>query len=121
MGQLAFVWYENRAWNPPHRVGTCTEWNRGARICARVVRDTLDWPAVAKRLAELGAWQMSADCATDRSFVTDSGELLMRRLQGARYDQYQCNAPTFRTNSSAGRAALELYKYYQSLFRAQAD
>jgi hypothetical protein len=117
-GQLVMVWHEARAWGPPrYRGGHCTDWKSDARRCAKVVRDTIDWPAAARRFGDLGAWDMTAPCVTRNEAITDAGDLYIRRLQGSRDDRYHCNAPSHRTDSEAGRAALALYDYYGSLVR----
>jgi len=63
------------------------------------------------------AWDMTAPCVTRNEAITDAGDLYIRRLQGSRDDRYHCNAPSHRTDSEAGRAALALYDYYGSLVR----
>jgi hypothetical protein len=112
VGQVVMVWHEARAWGPPRYQGQCTEWKSGARHCAKVVRDTIDWPAAARRFAELGAWDMRAPCVTRNEGIMDAGDLYIERLQGSHEDRYSCNAPSHRSDSEAGRAALALYNYY---------
>jgi hypothetical protein len=76
---------------------------------------SIDWSAVAGRLQELDAWTISATCEIDRTGITDSGDLLIRRLRAAQFDAYECNAPGRRADSAAGRAALALYNYFRTL------
>jgi hypothetical protein len=112
MGQVVMVWAEARAWGPSNRDGQCTAWRSDSRWCAKVMRDTIDWRSASRRFAELGAWDMTAPCDTRHVGIIDAGDLFVRRLQAARYDAYQCNAPSHRTDNEAGRAALALLNYY---------
>ncbi|HEY2162539.1 MAG TPA: hypothetical protein VGH04_01045 [Gemmatimonadaceae bacterium] len=84
LGQVVMVWHEAREWGPPRYEGQCTEWKSGARHCAKVVHDTIDWPAAARRFAELGAWDMTAPCVTRNEAIMDAGALYIQRLQGSR-------------------------------------
>ncbi len=115
VGQVIMVWHEVREWGPSRYQGQCTDWKSGSRHCGKVVRDTIDWPVAAARFAELGAWDMTAPCVTRNEAIMDAGDLHIQRLQGSREDRYSCNAPSHRTDSDAGRAALALYNYYGSL------
>ena len=115
VGQVVMVWHEAREWGPSRDQGQCTDWKSGSRHCGKVVRDTIDWPVAAARFAELGAWDMTAPCVTRNEAIMDAGDLHIQRLQGSREDRYSCNAPSHRTDSDAGRAALALYNYYGSL------
>jgi hypothetical protein len=120
-GEVITVGDENRAWGPSHRAARCTPWMSDGpggegRSCVTVVQTAIDWARVAQRLEELGAWTITAACE-DGSYITDSGELRIARLQGERFDKYVCNAPSFRKNSPSGRAALALFDYYRSLLR----
>ncbi len=115
VGQVVMVWHEAREWGPSRYQGQCTDRKSGSRHCGRVVHDTIDWSAAARHLAESGAWEIASTCEASLSYITDAGDLYIQRLQGAREDRYSCNAPSHRTDSEAGRAALALYNYYGSL------
>jgi hypothetical protein len=91
-----------------YTVGECM------RACVFVAPGAaIDWPAVAARLEVLGAWTIRSGCERGRVRVTDSGEMWIVRLAGARFDAYDCEAPTFRT----GTAALAVYRYFHAIVR----
>jgi len=117
-GQVLFVWQQRKDWPTQYRATRCTPWANAGRTCAYVApAGPVDWSAVARRLEDLGAWSISARCETDGRHVTDSGELLVSRLVGARFDGYTCNAPGWRQGSEAARPAIALYQYFHSLVR----
>ena len=53
-------------------------------------------------------------CENDR-FITDTGELIVERLDGIQFDEYRCNAPSMRRQTRAGAKAAALYAYFDSL------
>jgi hypothetical protein len=118
VGQWIWVWTEHRAWSPRYRAERCTRWTDSARTCAsRGTGAPLDWPTVAARLNDLGAWTLRDRCETDGTHVTDSGALLVQRLAGAEFDAYACNTPERRGDGAAGRAARTIYRYFLELAR----
>lgn len=118
VGQWIWVWTERREWPRRYRAARCSRWAGGARTCASgPTGRPLDWPSVAAQFDRLGAWVLRDRCETDGMHVTDSGELLIQRLAGAEFETYECNTPTRRGGSAAGRAALEVYQYFAALAR----
>jgi hypothetical protein len=76
---------------------------------------------VAAQLDRLGAWALREKCETDGVHVTDSGALLIQRLAGAEFGTYECNTPSRRDGSAAGRAALAVYQYLVTLARQAGE
>lgn len=114
VGQIIFVWQERPEWSIRRRATQCAPWAKGMRTCVFVAPGAaIDWPAVAARLEALGAWTIRSGCERGSVRVTDSGEMWIVRLAGARFDGYDCEAPTFRT----GTAALAVYRYFHAIVR----
>lgn len=122
IGQWLWVWAERRESTPPRRAARCSPWIDGARTCASMLTGPpLDWPAVAAQFDRLGAWALSERCETDGMHVTDSGALLIQRLTGGEFETYECNTPSRREGSAAGRAALAVYQYFMTLARQAGE
>jgi len=62
----------------------------------------------------LGAWVITAGCE-EGSLITDSGDLIIERRDKDRFAQYDCNAPSDRSNTAAGRRAAALYAYFNNV------
>lgn len=115
VGQVLYVWAQRRDW-PTYPASRCTPWRDSFRTCVLVpTASGIDWTAVARRFEKLGAWSISAACATDGMHITDSGQLHLRRLVGATFGAYGCNAPQYRRGTEQGRAAWDLYQYFYSV------
>lgn len=117
IGQVLFVWAERREWPRRYRATRCTPWVNNARSCVFVAPTRMNWRAVAARFEELGGWTLNSPCEADGANWMDAGELEIRRLQAARFEAYNCNAPEHRVTDSAGRAARSLYNYVLSLLQ----
>ena len=128
-GQLVFVWHEHVAWPKRHRATTCTPWTDSARTCAFISPVALDWTSVIARFDALGAWTITADCASESRtmpngsveigmrHITDVGELHLGRIVGSAGSIYRCNAPRARTRTSDGRAAIAIYDYFLDVIK----
>lgn len=91
----------------------CVEGTRKTRQCAAVAaHSTVNWAAVAARFDSLGAWSLKGGC--DRG-PTDSGELLMQRLEGNSFDSYRCIAPHYQQPSPSVDRATAIYEYFHVL------
>jgi hypothetical protein len=66
-------------------------------------------------------WVLRERCETDGMHVTDSGALLIQRLAVAEFGTYECNTPSRRDGSAAGRAALAVYRYFMTLARQAGE
>jgi hypothetical protein len=122
VGQWLWVWPERREWSLRRRAARCSPWTDGARTCASgPTGPPVDWLAVAAQFDRLGVWALSEGCETDGMHVTDSGALLIQRLAGAEFGTYECNTPSRRDGSAAGRAALAVYRYFMTLARQAGE
>lgn len=118
VGQWIWVWTERREWPRRYRAARCSQWADAARTCASgTTGPPLDWQAVASQFERLGAWTVREKCEADGVHVTDSGALMIQRLAGVEFDTYECNSPSRRTGSAAGRTALAIYQYFGTLAR----
>lgn len=79
---------------------------QGVKWCARVVRSAsgLDWNAVARTLDSLGVWNLREPCETDGVHQTDSGALMLQRLEASTFSAYTCNTPSLRSGPVGDRA-----------------
>ena len=86
--------------------------------CSRIVRSDsgLDWRSVSNSLDSLGAWNLLERCETDGIHWTDSGALLIQRLEGPEFSTYTCNTPSARSGPIGGRAKA-IYDLFQSLVK----
>jgi hypothetical protein len=118
MGQWLWVWTERREWPPRYRATRCSSWVDDVRSCGWSTGSAgFDWSAVAAEFERLGVWSLQRPCEADGSHVSDGGELLIQRLASSDFGVYECNAPARRSGSTAGRAALAAYEYFESLGR----
>lgn len=118
-GELLWFWSE-RVGDPrvlSGRFVNCTVAERSIRTCVTLAQfpHSVDWALIATRLDLLGAWTPLEACEKDGSSYSDSGDLMIQRLVGRRFDKYACNGPAHRANSEAGRRALAIYEYFRQL------
>jgi hypothetical protein len=113
-----------RPGNPAPRADERCAPLRDQHLCVRTWRpQSDDWVGIASVLELLGAWSISERCEVSndsegrfvRSWVGDSGGLNVQRLIGSTFSQYGCNAPRFRTTTSAGQRAHEIDEYCLSV------
>lgn len=118
VGEWIRVWGERQGAATQDDAARCSEWKDGWRTSAAIVTGArTDWPAAAQEFDRLGVWTLRDRCEANGVSQTDSGELLLQRLAGDRFETYECNTPHLRTTSEPGRAALALYEFYQRLGR----
>jgi hypothetical protein len=95
----------------------CAEAEHSIRTCVALAQfaQPVDWSLVATRLDLVGAWAVSERCEKGGSSYSDSGELMIQRLVGRRFDKYACNSPSHRASTDEGRRALAIYEYFLQL------
>jgi hypothetical protein len=94
---------------------------KGVKWCARVVTSAhgLDWNAVARTLDSLGVWNLRDPCETDGLQRTDSGALMLQRLEGSAFSTYTCNTPSLRSGP-VGERSRAIYAFFHELIRRHA-
>jgi hypothetical protein len=94
---------------------------QGVEWCARVVTTApgLNWNAVARTLDSLGVWNLSDPCETDGVHRTDSGALMLQRLEGSAFSTYTCNTPSVRSGPE-GERSKAIYTFFHELIRRHA-
>jgi len=97
----------------------CAPLRDSMQTCVRVAEvPGIAWDTVAARLDSLGVWTLSEPCEQPLRWVFDAGDLLIQRLEGARFTSYSCNAPRYNVEREAGRRSLEIWNYVRALARA---
>jgi hypothetical protein len=93
----------------------------GVKWCARVVKSApgLDWNYVARALDSLGVWSLREPCETDGVLQTDSGALMIQRLEGSAFSAYTCNTPS-RRSGPVGDRSKAIYALFHELVRRHA-
>jgi hypothetical protein len=96
----------------------CGRERGGVKWCSRIVSNApgLNWRSVANTLDSLGVWDLRERCETDGTHRTDSGQLMLQRLEGAAFSTYTCNTPSMRSGP-VGRRASAIYGLLQELVR----
>jgi hypothetical protein len=79
----------------------------------------LDWNAVARTLDSLGVWNLRDPCETDGLQRTDSGALMLQRLEGSAFSTYTCNTPSLRSGP-VGERSKAIYAFFHELIRRHA-
>ena len=94
---------------------------QGVKWCARVVTSApgLDWNSVARAMDSLGVWNLRAPCETDGVHQTDSGALMLQRLEGSAFSAYTCNTPA-RRGGPVGDRSKAIYAFFHELVRRYA-
>jgi hypothetical protein len=117
-GEMVFFWLERPGSRRRLEATRCTAGVDSTRVCVHVVPTSKspDWQQVAARLDTLGAWTIRERCEDNR-MISDAGDLNLERLDGARFEEYSCNAPSDRRGTPAADRARALYTYFDSLTR----
>ena len=78
------------------------------------------WQEVADERTRLGAWTVREPCDPENAWTSESGEVVIERLDHDRYETYRCHAPT-RRSGGTGKQVGALYEYLAGLVARTAS
>ena len=116
-GEVLYFWFDDFD-APKPNASSCSRDDR-ERVCVYRVPESEapDWQAVAAELSRLGAWEIQDYCEDLHDWILDGGELYIDRRDKDHFSRYNCNGPSFRDKTEAGRRAAAIYHYFETLTR----
>ena len=118
-GEILYFWFDDIDRPSPYAASSCSHDHR-ERVCVYRVPDSEapDWQAVAAELNRLGAWDIHDYCASiSEGMISDGGDLIIDRRDKDQFSRYDCNGPSFRGKTEAGRRAAAIYQYFETLLQ----